>query len=240
MSAAEKGASLPQHHAQTTPTRALRLVADDDARAAGPTAAKRARARPALAVWPLAARGRRPLPRELARQLIAHYSEPGDLVLAAAGAGEALRGAQQLGRRILPLKTGARTSAAAAGVTRLRANERADLAIATLGARANARGAANTAARLTERLKPGSFLVLALDGAHGPLGAIVRACQQQGLQYWQHIVALDPRQLVTERGGGATGDAARSLRCHRDLLVLRRAAQADAAASEAASAEVAA
>ena len=83
--------------------------------------------------------------------------------------------------------------------------------------------------------------MLALDGAHGPLGAIVRACQQQGLQYWQHIVAVDPRQPGRERsGGGATGDAARSLRCHRDLLVFRRPAQADAVASEAASAEAAA
>jgi hypothetical protein len=239
MSAAEKGASLHQHHAQTTPTQALRLVADD-ARAAGTTAAQPARARPALAVWPLACRGKRPLPRELARQLIAHYSEPGDLVLAAASAGEALRAAQQLGRRSLPLKTRARTSAAADGVTRLRANERADLAIAALGAAASARAAAGAAARLTERLKPGAFLLLALDGAHGPLGAIVRACQQQGLQYWQHIVALDPRQLVSERGGGATRDAARSLRCHHDLLVFRRPAQADALASEAANAEVAA
>jgi len=240
MSAAEKGASLHQDHAQTEPTRALRRVADGDARAAAKTA-QGVRARPALAVWPLAARGKRPLPRELARQLIAHYSEPGDLVLAAPSAGEALRGARQLGRRILPLETGARTSAPSAGVTRLRANEHADLAIAALGGAARARRASEVAARLQKRLNPGAFLVLALDGAHGPLGAIVRACQQQGLQYWQHIVAIDPGQLVPEgSGGSAAGDAAGSLRCHRDLLVFRRPAQADAVASEAASAEVAA
>jgi hypothetical protein len=238
MSAAEKGASLPQHHAQTTPTRELRLVAEDHAGTAGTTAAGRARARPALAVWPLACRGKQPLPRELARQLLAHYSEPGDLVLAAPSAGEALRAAQQLGRRILPLKTRARRSAASTGVTPLRASEHADLAIAVLGAAATARRAANAAARLTERLKPGAFLALALDGAHGPLGAVVRACQQQGLQYWQHIVALDPRQLAPERGGA--GEAARSLRRHRDLLVFRRPAQAEAVAGEAASAEAAA
>ncbi len=232
---------MPQHHAQTAPTRALRLVADGDARTAGKTAAERARARPALAVWPLACRGKQPLPPELVRQLIAHYSEPGDLVLAAASAGKAPRGAQQLGRRILPLKTGARTSAASASVTRLRANEGADLAIAALGAAASARSAASIAARLNERLKPGAFLVLALDRAHGPLGAIVRACQQPGLLYWQHIVAIDPGQLGPEGSrGGAAGDAAGSIRCHRDLLVFRRPAQADAAASEAASAEAAA
>jgi hypothetical protein len=231
---------LHQHHAQTEPTRPLRLVADGDARAAGTIAAQRARARPALAVWPLAARGKRPLPRELARQLLAHYSEPGDLVLAAPSAGEALRAAPQLGRRSLPPTTRAGTSPPA-GVTRLRANEHADLAIAALGAAASARGAAKIAARLTERLKPGAFLVLALEGAHGPLGAIVRVCQQQGLQYWQHIVAIDPGQLVPEDSrGSAAGDAARSIRCHRDLLVFRRPAQADAVTSEATSAEAAA
>jgi len=240
MSTAEKGGSLHQHHAQTEPTRALRLVADGDLRAAAKTA-QGVRARPALAVWPLACRGRRPLPRELARQLIAHYSEPGELVVAAPSAHEALRGARQLGRRSLPLIPRGQRSSATAAVTALRANERADLAIAALGTPASTRAAAAIAARLRERLKPGGFLVLALEGTHGPLGAIVRACQQQGLQYWQHIVAIDRRQLACEgTGGGAGGDAVRSIRCHRDLLVFRRPAQADAVASEAAGAAVAA
>jgi hypothetical protein len=240
MSAAEKGDSLHQHHGQPARTRPLRLVTENDAHAGATTAATPARARPALAVWPLACRGTRPLPRELARQLLAHYSEPGELVIAAASAREALRAAQQLGRRSLLLTTCARTLSVAPAVTQLHADERADLAIAALGAVASAR-AASRAARLNEWLKPGAFVVLALDGSHGPLGAIVRACQRQGLQYWQHIIALDPRQLAREaKGGGTRGDAVRSIRCHRDLLVFRRPAEADALASEAANAAVAA
>jgi hypothetical protein len=234
---------LHQQHTQTAPTRPLRLAAASRAsvRAAGKAAAQAAHPRPALAVWRLACRGKRPLPRELARQLITHYSEPGDLVLAAPSAGEALRGARQLGRRILPLTAHTRASAASASVTRLRATPRADLAIAALAAAASARGAADIAARLSELLKPGAFLVLALDGAHGPLGAIVRGCQQQGLRYWQHIVALDLCQPVPESNGGrAVGAATRAIRCHRDLLVFRRPDHVDAVASEAASADAAA
>jgi hypothetical protein len=218
----------------------LRLVAENDAHAAD-TAPERARARPALAAWPLATRGKRSLPPELAHRLIANYSEPGELVVAAPSARAALRGARQLGRRSLPLTPRAQRSSAPAGVTAPHANEYADLAMAVLGTPASLRAAAAIAARPRERLKPGGFLVLALEGTHGPLGAIVRACQQQGLQYWQHVVAIDRRQLTCEgTGGGAGGDAVRSIRCHRDLLVFRRPAQADAVASEAVSAVVAA
>jgi hypothetical protein len=81
--------------------------------------------------------------------------------------------------------------------------------------------------------------VLAPVDARGRLGAIVHVCQQQGLQYWQHLVVLHPGELESEPIA-AEGTGCRSLRWHRDLLVFRRPAAADALASEAAVAEVAA
>jgi len=67
-----------------------------------------------------------------------------------------------------------------------------------VNARVRERSAAGLAAQLRDRLKPGGFLVLAPDDARGPIGAIVRGCQQQGLQYWQHVVAIDPGEPEQE------------------------------------------
>jgi hypothetical protein len=120
----------------------------------------------------------------------------------------------------------------------LRPDERAQLAIAALSARAGERRAGELAAQLSARLNPGAFLVLAPVDARGRLGAIVQACQEQGLQYWQHVVALHSDELEP---AAAEGTGCRSLRRHRDLLVFRCPAAADALASEAAAvAEVAA
>lgn len=246
MSAAEKGASLHHPHRRTETTSApqLRLITGTDSPVRSETESTRARVKPALAVWRLErSRSTRPLPSELARQLIEHYTEPGDLVLASQGASDALRQARRLGRRALPLNTcrrNARGPSESADVIALRPDEPAELAIVVVTPRVSERRAADLAAQLSERLKPGAFLVLAPDDVGGRLGAIVRACQQQGLQYWQHVVALHPDELEP-KPVAAEGTGRRSLRCHRDLLIFRRPAATDALASKAAAvAEVAA
>jgi hypothetical protein len=102
----------------------------------------------------------------------------------------------------------------------LRPNERADLAICVPRKRS-----LPDLAELCDRLKPGAFVVLVpADARHG-LGAVVHACQQQGLQYWQHVVALDPadREPKAEPRGPSER---RARRCHRDLLVFRREPEA--------------
>jgi hypothetical protein len=216
--------------------RPLQLATATDAAATNESEATPAGGRPALAVWRLKRSSNRPLPSELVRQLIAHYSQPGDLVLAAA---DALRQAERLGRRAL--STNPHASAARAGrVIALRPDERAALAIAALNAGASERRAGDLAAQLSARLNPGAFLVLAAVDARGRLGAIVQACQQQGLQYWQHVVALHPGELEPQPVA-VEGTGCRSLRRHRDLLIFRRPAAANALASGAAAvAEVAA
>ena len=106
---------------------------------------------------------------------------------------------------------------------------------------ASARTISTLARSVCGLLAAGAFFVLALDGAHGPLGPIVRACGQQRLQYWQHVIAIDPRLLSSDHDGDdAWRAAARSLRCHRDLLVFRQPAEANERADEAARAAVAA
>jgi hypothetical protein len=243
VSAAEKGASL-QHatrRANTSSDRHLRLVTDSDAHASVDSEPRQTRAKPALAVWRLERTSKRALPSNLARQLIAHYTNRGDLVLASRRSGnEALRQATRLGRRAVPLEAsnrqGGDAAADAEAVIALRPNEGADLAIAALNVNASERHATQLAAQLLARLKPGAFLVLALEEGRDCLGAIVHACQQNGLQYWQHVVALDPAAFNGELSG-EDADAAegrRSIRCHRDLLVLRRPGQADAPVGKAA------
>jgi hypothetical protein len=226
----------PLRRTKSSTARPLQLVTDTDATATNESEATPASGRPALAVWRLERSSNRPLPSELVRQLIAHYSEPGDLILAAA---DALPQTRRLRRRAL--STNPHASRVRAGrVIALRPDERAVLAIAALNARANERSAAKLAAQLSARLNPGAFLVLAPVDAHGRLGAIVHACQQQGLQYWQHVVALQPGELEPQPVA-VEGTGSRSLRRHHDLLVFRRPAGADALASEAAAvAEVAA
>jgi len=234
------------HHAtrraNTSSDRHLRLVTDTDAHASADSEPRQTRAKPALAVWRLERASKRALPSNLARQLIAHYTDRGDLVLAPRrGGSEALRQARRLGRRALPLEASNRHAGdAAADAIALRPNERADLAIAALNVNASERHATQLAAQLLARLKPGAYLVLAPEDARDRLGAIVHACQQNGLQYWQHVVALDPAAYNGQPSGRDAAEGRRSIRCHRDLLVFRRPAQADAVASEAASAEVAA
>jgi hypothetical protein len=100
-------------------------------------------------------------------------------------------------------------------------------------------------AACTSALKPGGFLAvvtknLRAGGAlHDLAGATVELCQQTGLLYWQHVIALHaairdgelvPRpsfwQLSTTRKALARGERIR-LVCHEDVLVF---CEADAAA----------
>jgi hypothetical protein len=241
VSGAEKGASL-QHatrRANTSSDRHLRLVSDSDAHASVDSEPRQTRAKPALAVWRLERTSTRALPSNLARQLIAHYTDRGDLVLAARRSGtETLRQARRLGRRAVPFEASNRPAGDAAAdgeaVIALRPNEGADFAIAALNVNASERHATELAAQLLPRLKPGAFLVLALEDARDCLGAIVHAGQQNGLQYWQHVVALDPTAYNGEPSGRDAAEGRRSIRCHRDLLVFRRPIHADALAGEAA------
>lgn len=248
MSAAEKGASL-QHATRraNNSDRHVRLVTDTDPQTRADTEPKQTRVKPALAVWRLENTSTPALPAELARQLIAHYTDRGDLVLAPRpGGSDALREARRLGRRALALdasnKRAGEAAVHAGDLVALRPNERAALAIAALDASASERRASEFAASLFARLKPGAFLVFALEDARAFLGAIVHDCQLSGLQYWQHVVALDPTACNEEPPDrDAATEARRSIRCHRDLLVFRRPAQVDALPYEAvAAAEVAA
>ena len=201
------------------------------------------RAQP-LAVWRLE-RTRRsdPLPRELVRAAIAHYSEPGELVLVPKlRGGELLQAAAALGRRALPL---ASTEAKAEGVTPLPRESCAALVLAPLGARPTARRLEHVTARLLPLLKPGGFLAL-VQGARrdgGGLGDVVRACQQHGFQYWQHVVALPPEATADAANAARAQSASarqqakddrRAVRCHHDLLVFRLPAEAIGQAATAA------
>jgi Replication-relaxation len=193
------------------------------------------RAQP-LAVWRLE-RTRRtdPLPLELVRAAIAHYTDPGELVLVPKlRGGELLHAAAALGRRALPLTPGA---AKAEGVTPLRPQAGAALVLAPLGARPTAHRLEHVTARLLPLLRPGGFLALARGARSdsGALGDVVRACQQVGLQYWQHVVALPP-DISADAASGTRAQPSRArqrrnadrlaIRCHHDLLVFRRPADA--------------
>ena len=212
--------------------------------------ARRAQAPQALAVWRLEhARATDPLPHELARAAIAHYTVPGDLVLVPSlRGGELLQTAAALGRRALPLTPQAQSAKQADRAVPLRHDADAALVLAPLGARPTVRRIEQVAARLLPLLRDGGFLALAHPERARPsdgLGEIVRACQRQGLQYWQHVVALTPaayaatdarRQSVhTNKSGDG-----RTVRCHRDLLVFRRPADAAVAHTAAAHEAVAA
>jgi hypothetical protein len=186
-----------------------------------------------LAVWRLErARRSDPLPRELVRVAIAHYSDPGELVLVPKlRGGELLQTAAALGRRTLPL---AAAAAQVEGVTPLRTDSGAALVLAPLGARPTARRLKHVIARLLPLLRPGGFLALARgardDG--GALGDVVRTCQHHGLQYWQHVVALRPAAPAEAVSGALAHSHAsrarhdrRAVRCHHNLLVFRRPAE---------------
>src|SRR5918912_2098445 len=99
--------------------------------------ARRAQAPQALAVWRLEhARATDPLPHELAHAAIAHYTDPGDLVLVPnQRGGELLQTAAALGRRALPLTPQAQSAKQAKRVVPLRHDADAALVLAPLGAR---------------------------------------------------------------------------------------------------------
>lgn len=203
-----------------------------------------------LAVWHLdRTRRTESLPRELARAAIAHYTDPGDLVLVPKlRRGELLQTGAALGRRALPLPPNA---AKAENVIPLRPNASAALVLAPLGARTSERRLAQVPSKLLPLLRPGGFLALARGTRGtdaGALGHVVRTCQQSGLQYWQHVIALTPERAASDASGahaevactsrGLTED--RAVRCHYDLLVFRRPADAIADTTVAAAEAVAA
>ena len=198
----------------------LRLVSETDATSCASASGDASRT--ALGVWRLECSSARRLPDELARRLIAHYSDPGELVVAAAGAGAALRQARRLGRRALALSVREPSPPTRSNLTELRPNERADLAIALLRKRSLAE---LQLPQLCDRVKPGAFIVVVPADVRHTLGEIVNACQQQGLQYWQHVVALDPAERESA-ADTCRGRAQYARRCHRDLLVFRRDTEA--------------
>jgi hypothetical protein len=197
----------------------------------------------ALAVWLLEHASRTdPLPCELARAAILHYTDPGDLVLAPKlRGGELLQTAAALGRRALPLAPSAASAEVAESVIALRAGAGAALVLAPIGARASERRLERVAARLLPLLRPGGFLALARGtGAtrSDALCDVVRACQDNGLQYWQHVIALRADLTDGNESGTrtkpertSTAKAVQARRHHRDLLVFRRSAHAEQAAA---------
>jgi hypothetical protein len=216
-------------HERKEPSPPLRLVSDTEKRTSHRRLPQEVSAKPALAVWQLDRRSARALPGELVRRLIAHYSDPGDLVVVATGASDALHQARRLGRRALTLPVcdhGARD--ARSNLIELRPNKRADLAIGLLRKRS-----VPDLRQLCDGLKPGAFVVLVRGDEHHGLGAVVHACQQRGLRYWQHVVALDPAEREREAEPHELSER-RARRCHRDLLVFRRDPEAVERASTAA------
>ena len=117
-------------HERKEPSAPLQLVSDTEKGTSHPTLPQDVSAKPALAVWQLDRSSAGPLPGELVRRLIAHYSDPGDLVVVATGASDALHQARRLGRRALtlPVRDDGRRDARS-NLIELRPNERADLAI---------------------------------------------------------------------------------------------------------------
>ena len=103
-----------------------------------------------------------PLPHELAHAAIAHYTDPGDLVLVPnLRGGELLQTAAALGRRALPLTPQARSAKQAERIVPLRRDADAALVLAPLGARPTVRRIEQVAARLLPLLRDGGFLALA-------------------------------------------------------------------------------
>jgi hypothetical protein len=101
-------------------------------------------------------------------------------------------------------------------------------------------------------LRPGGFLVLVTKdmrtrgGLRNLAGETIALCEQAGLRYWQHVIALQatitggelqPRpsfwQVLQVRKALARGERAH-LSCHEDVLVFRRSADAEACAQESA------
>ncbi len=188
------------------------------------TARERKLAQPQLAVWTCAQHGdgagTSVTLRELTRRAIAHYSDPGDLVLdPRCRTGIALEQAVLLRRRAVGLEperrlarlararlAEANTQAAVlegrlAELPRLLATSELRLVGEAAASGAGAAGAARPTASLeatasvcTPPLKRCGFFVLLLPrrtSRRGDLlGETVRVLKQAGLRYWQHVIAL--------------------------------------------------
>jgi hypothetical protein len=172
--------------------------------------------KPPLALWlhPHAADER--LPRATIRKLIEHYTSPGDLILT--DTREQAVEARRLNRRARPIDT----APAGGNVSEL------PLPPARLAIVEDAASAAPSASLLTAH----GFLALAVAPATRlQLGTLVLALQQEGLQYWQHIVIA----VAPHTEARTTATRPRTMveleRVHRDVLVFRQPAAAAAIAA---------
>ena len=90
------------------------------------------------------------------------------------------------------------------------------------------------AAATASLLAAGGFLAVDAPPATAtPLGAIVRALHQDGLQYWQHIIVADVQRIETRTTTRQRHGVVALERAHRDLLIFRQSAAAAAAAAAA-------
>ena len=91
---------------------------------------------------------------------------------------------------------------------------------------------AASAAAIASSLAAGGFLVVApRSNAADNNGRLVRALQDEGLQYWQHIVVVDAQRIDTSTIAIRPRKAVELERVHRDLLVFRQPAGAAAVAA---------
>ncbi len=168
--------------------------------------------KPPLALWLHYRATDERLPRDAVRQLIEHYTEPGDLILT--DTHEQATQARRLNRRARPTST-----APAAGNVRELPQQPAQLGVAKDVA---------SAAAIAASLAPGGFLVVDVTPPT-QLGALARELEATGLQYWQHIVLADTDQLKPR-----SQQRSRQVeleRAHRDLLVFRQPASTAVAAA---------
>ena len=185
---------------------------------------------PALPATPDPARPAGVLPPMLADRLIATYTRPRQVVLAAgAGASVAADAAERAGRRPV-LDTADRATAFPPLGSR-----RAALVVLTVPAVSTE---AARYARWAATLTPGGILAVLAPAGHGPhttrAGRITAAAHQAGLGYLQHIIAVLARltgdrlapvpttdQLAQVRAAHAAGLAVH-LPTHSDLLIFQR------------------
>jgi hypothetical protein len=162
-----------------------------------------------------------------AQLLIEHYTSPGDLILTE---NKNLAAEARRLRRLADTHTGAHSTQDR--VVRRLPTKPAQLAIVEVETD-NAADLLEQTADAAHRLAKGGFLALAVHPTRkARLGKLVRATQQLGLHYWQHIVLVDPLCLhqPDDQSRGARGR--RNIhRAHADLLIFRKPAAANAAAA---------
>lgn len=175
----------------------------------------------ALAVWPCA----QPTPAtpvqtirlRLIARTIRHYTDPDDLVLLHECGSEELAQAHAFHRRALELTLNHNLSVLPVGAALIITTQpTAGESIASLASTCNA------------LLKPGGFFALLPPRPQVELGDTVRACQDAGLLYWQHVIALTA-PIADGKLHHQPGT-----RGHHDLLIFRKKAASSVLARAAA------